>query len=68
MLLLATRGLHKQYDVLMWWLVRVVLAVKSGVACQRQHWPSHKRQCRALADAELGVIFQRCTYYRVHKI
>jgi hypothetical protein len=25
---------------------------RTGVACQRQHWSSHKRQCRALAEDE----------------
>jgi hypothetical protein len=25
---------------------------RTGVACQRQHWASHKRQCRALAEVE----------------
>jgi hypothetical protein len=24
----------------------------TGVACQRQHWTSHKRQCRVMANAE----------------
>jgi hypothetical protein len=29
------------------------------VACQRQHWSSHKRQCRALAQVEYDSIFVR---------
>jgi hypothetical protein len=29
----------------------------TGVACQRQHWTSHKRQCRILAEDELRSSF-----------
>jgi hypothetical protein len=31
----------------------------TGTACQRQHWTSHKRQCRTLAQDEFVSIIQR---------
>jgi hypothetical protein len=31
---------------------------RTGVACQRQHWSSHKRQCRALAEHEYISTFE----------
>jgi hypothetical protein len=34
---------------------------RTGAACQRQHWTSHKRQCRALAEAELISSFGQYT-------
>jgi hypothetical protein len=33
----------------------------TGVACQRQHWSSHKRQCRDLAHAEFLSTFHHRT-------
>jgi hypothetical protein len=38
------------------------------VACQRQHWTSHKRQCRELADAELQSIFSRMKHNRMIRV
>jgi hypothetical protein len=31
------------------------------VECQRRHWSSHKRQCRALAEDEICLIVKRCS-------
>jgi hypothetical protein len=40
-----------------WWIGMAGPA--TGVACQRQHWASHKRQCRALAEDEYRSTFHR---------
>jgi hypothetical protein len=41
------------------WLIGVLLPRRTVVACQRQHWTSHKRQCRALAQDEFCSTFGR---------
>jgi hypothetical protein len=38
------------------------------VACQRQHWTSHKRHCRALAQDELRSFVERRTNVEIQKV
>jgi hypothetical protein len=45
-----------------------VSAPRAGAVCQKQHWPSHKRQCRDLAHAELRSIRERHTTRGLNRI
>jgi hypothetical protein len=48
----------------MWW----VAGPRTGVACQRQHWTSHKSQCRALAADEYRAIWERYGHDEFNRI
>jgi hypothetical protein len=40
----------------------------TGVACQRQHWSSHKRECKVLAEAELRSTFGHHTVSDIKRL
>jgi hypothetical protein len=42
--------------------------MRAGVACQRQHWATHKRQCRALAREEVRSLYGRQTLEEYNRI
>jgi hypothetical protein len=42
-------------------IVACHIAPRTGAACQRQHWTSHKRQCLALAEHEFASTFGHYT-------
>jgi hypothetical protein len=46
----------------------VWLGSLTGAACQRQHWTSHKRECRTLAGLELQSTFGRDTEHHFLRI
>jgi hypothetical protein len=46
----------------------MVAGPRTGVACQRQHWTSHKPQCRALAQREVASIVKRWTDDQLRRI
>jgi hypothetical protein len=45
-----------------------LLTLNTGVACQREHWTSHKRVCSALAHDEFGSTFARPPYDMLERI
>jgi hypothetical protein len=49
-------------------VIRCFGGPRTGAACQRQHWASHKRQCRALAREEYISAFGHRTDQEVNRI
>jgi hypothetical protein len=61
---------HPQEDRgLSCWVAKwVYLWLSTGVACLRQHWTSHKRLCRVLAQHELTSFSSRHTPEEINRI